>query len=287
MKKKIKDLLFFIPLTILVIIILLSAFFVLPSMFKEAPSEQYIEYKDDVSDMLFYDADDIRQDFSSNYKLMFYLSADCGECIKDLPILQRINEVFCKDQNLDMYIMWEDKIPLDTVKHYNLQDNSFSLKNVSISSTYSSSFLLDASNIVIFSDNSPYENVLSVVMDLDELDLEVMQKNAAEYIINNMTSKKSDGYLIYFSMPGCKDCEQATPIIEESHDITERLELVRIERDLNSKPGDIVDKFGIFKSAFSIDWYPSFAVVKNGKIDVIRQVEISDLHDLIVSKISS
>ena len=105
MKKKIKDLLFFIPLTILILIILLSAFFILPSMFKEAPSEQYIEYKDDVSDMLFYDADDIRQDFSSNYKLMFYLSADCGECIKDLPILQRINEVFCKDQNLDMYII--------------------------------------------------------------------------------------------------------------------------------------------------------------------------------------
>ena len=62
MKKKIKDLLFFIPLTILILIILLSAFFILPSMFKEAPSEQYIEYKDDVSDMLFYDADDIRQD---------------------------------------------------------------------------------------------------------------------------------------------------------------------------------------------------------------------------------
>lgn len=282
-----KVLLFYVPLFLLIGIIVWGALLILPSFFKNAPSEQYIEYKDDISNLSFYDADDIRQDFNDNYKIMFYLSADCGECIKDLPILQRINEIFCKDQNLDMYIMWEDKIPLNEVKQYNLQNNSFSLKNVSVSSTYSSSFLLDSSNIVVFSDSSSYENILSVVMDMEELNLEAMRRNASEYIINSMTSRKSDGYLIYFSMPGCKDCEQATPIIEGSTDITDKLELVRIERDLNSKPGDIVDKFGIFKSAYSIDWYPSFAVVQNGKTDVIRKVEISDLHDAIVSKILS
>ena len=59
------------------------------------------------------------------YKIVVYLSGDCGTCVDALPVLNEINQIYCKDEVIKMYLLWEDRIPKNKVEENKLLDNSF------------------------------------------------------------------------------------------------------------------------------------------------------------------
>lgn len=110
--------------------------FVCLSISAEPAKQNYIEYNDNVSDLTFFDVSGQESRFDKEtYKIVVYLSGDCGTCVDALPVLNEINQIYCKDEVIKMYLLWEDRIPKNQVEENKLLDNSFSLNNVSISSS--------------------------------------------------------------------------------------------------------------------------------------------------------
>ena len=99
------------------------------------------------------------------------------------------------------------------LKQNNLLSNSYSLGNVSIFSSVDTVFWVDKSNEVRFVDSNGYENVLLFLLDEGVVDQETAVTNANDYIISKYISDQTYPNLMYFSMPGCPDCEEASQII--------------------------------------------------------------------------
>lgn len=102
--------------------------FVCLSISAEPAKQNYIEYNDNVSDLTFFDVSGQESRFDKEtYKIVVYLSGDCGTCVDALPVLNEINQIYCKDEVIKMYLLWEDRIPKNQVEENKLLDNSFSL----------------------------------------------------------------------------------------------------------------------------------------------------------------
>ena len=245
--------------------------------------KNYIQYKDNISGLSLVDSGGQDYTLDTEYsKLLVYLSSDCGTCIDALPILDEINQIFCVNQGVEMLLLWENKIPKDRVKQNNLLSNSYSLGNVSISSSLDTVFWVDKSNEVRFVDSNGYENVLLFLLDEGVVDQETAVTNANDYIISKYISDQTYPNLVYFSMPGCPDCEEASQIISSSL-IGRTFNITRIERDKNANDGDIVDKLGIYKMVYGIDWYPSFLVLQeNGDFSFVGKTDADELEQTLL-----
>ena len=182
-----------------------------------------------------------------------------------------------------MIILWEDEIPLKDVKKNNLIQQSYSLCNVRIASALDTVFVVNRNNDVVFVDGTgEYSNLLTYISENIELNKDKMIQNANQYILDNIAGNAEYPQLIYFSMPGCPDCEDANSIIY-SDAIADSFVITRIERDKNAQPEDIVDELNIFKNVYDIDWYPSFLVLmEDGSYSMIRKIDLSDLEEQIL-----
>lgn len=261
--------------------------FVCLSISAEPAKQNYIEYNDNVSDLTFFDVSGQESRFDKEtYKIVVYLSGDCGTCVDALPVLNEINQIYCKDEVIKMYLLWEDRIPKNQVEENKLLDNSFSLNNVSISSSLDTVFVLNEKNEVIFVDSNGYENVLKFLNDKGTVNNETLVQNSNNFIISEFSEQNDLPDLVYFGMPGCPDCEEADEIVM-SQEIQDRFDITRIERDKNAAADDIVDKLGIFKEIYKIDWYPSFLIIDNsGNYTLIGKTEAENLKQTILSSIN-
>lgn len=272
----------------IVLMVVCSAILFVRSHISAEPGKQnYIEYNDNVSDLAFFDAAGQESRFDKEtYKIVVYLSGDCGTCVDALPVLNEINQIYCKDEVIKMYLLWEDRIPKNKVEENKLLDNSFSLNNVSISSSLDTVFVLNEKNEVIFVDSNGYENVLKFLNDKGTVNNETLVQNSNNFIISEFSEQNDLPDLVYFGMPGCPDCKEADEIIM-SQEIQDRFDVTRIERDKNAAVDDIVDKLGIFKEIYKIDWYPSFLIIDNsGNYILIGKTEPENLKQTILSSIN-
>lgn len=282
-KKKMGITILIVSLVFLIICVLLILF---RQLHTEPATENYIQYKDNISELTILDSNSQNYQLDTKqYKLMVYLSNECGNCIDSLPVLNEINKIFCSD-NLEMFLLWENKIPEDKVKQNNLLDNSYSLNNVSISSSLDTVFLVDEMNNVVFVDSNGYENALLFLIDEEIVNTETLVDNSNEFILENYAEQSSLPNLVYFSMPGCPDCEKADDVVSSS-EIQNAFNITRIERDKNASEDDIVDKLGIFKMVYGIDWYPSFLILReNGDHSIIGKIEPEKLKQTLMESAS-
>ena len=115
---------------------------------------------------------------------------------------------------------------------------------------------------------------------------ETLVQNSNNFIISEFSEQNDLPDLVYFGMPGCPDCEEADEIVM-SQEIQDRFDITRIERDKNAAADDIVDKLGIFKEIYKIDWYPSFLIIDNsGNYTLIGKTEAENLKLTILSSIN-
>jgi len=99
-------------------------------------------------------------------KFMIFLSKDCGSCIELLPELQKINTVFCIDQNIDFLLLWENQIPTNDVQKFGLSEHSYSLDNVRISSTFDTVYYVNEKNEIQLVDNhGGFDNILRLITE--------------------------------------------------------------------------------------------------------------------------
>lgn len=252
---------------------------------KPKATDAYLNCKDNISTLNVMRSNSTKMVWDNkNYKIVVFLSDGSDNCLSNLPILKEIREIYCKNQGIELMLLWENKIPEKETKKYDLYDNSYSLGNVRISPSLNTIFIVDQNNNVVFVDSKGYKNAISFLSKKNLTNKEKLISNANDFIVHNIV-KNSTGLqnLIYFSMPGCKDCKEATPKIY-TPEITKKFNITRIERDKNAAKGDIVDKLSIFKDVYDIHWYPSFLIIhSNGKWDMVRKIDVQQLQHAILS----
>lgn len=250
---------------------------------KAPPVENFIQYKDNISHLKLTHSSKSEHDFfDKNYKLMVYLSKDCSSCLESLPVLEKINLIFCKNQDIKFMLLWDDVIPYKDVDKYGLREESYSLNNVRISSALDTVFIADYTNEVVFVDSTGFENVLNFLIE-NIIDKDILVESSNQYLLDSIAEKTQLADLIYFSMPGCPDCEDITPIIY-SEPIESKFHITRIETEKNAAVTDIKDELNIFKKVYEINWYPTFLLInEDGKWEIIRKLDKSKIEQTILS----
>lgn len=277
-----KKMLIFVPLILLILALLVFFVFFGPQLFRSKATEAYLEYQDQVDGLETRDISGAQVNFASDkYKLLIFLSADCSNCIQSLPLYDRLNSILCNDQAIELMLMWEDRLPLAQLRKHNLEDNSYSLGNVKIANAYGTVLFVSQDNHVEFIDSSGLKNVISYVVEKDILNQEQMIENANTYLSKKYSNQAGKSTLIYFSMPNCPDCIEATPIVY-TDEMQGKYSITRIELDRGAKADDLIDEYGIYRIAYGIDWYPSFLVLSDDSYSIIRKVDVSDLHSILM-----
>lgn len=277
MSERFKRWLIFIP-TLLLIIVLISAFFIYQQLFVGTNAEvAYWEYLDDVSNIIVKDINGDSHSLSDGKnKIVMFLSENCNSCITSLSLFEKTNKIICEEQDVDLILLWENGIPVREVKKHHLETICYSTQNVRIASGYGYSFFIDKDNIVQFYDNSGLSNILTFVKNNVEFNSSALEKNAIDYILSKYGVLNQNN-LFFFSMPGCPDCTEATKLLDEN-DFSKYYHITKIDLDRGGKIGNIVDDCEIFRTAFAIDWYPSFVIIRqDGIVKIVRKVALTEL----------
>ena len=241
--------------------------------------EQIIEYGDDFSKVTYYDGSRELNvsTIDSEYKLVYYLHADCSSCIEMLPLIDRIQSVF-SDCNMKIILLWDNEIPKKTLSGYDFE--SYSLHKTQLDNVYGSVFLIDGANKVVFKDNKQLDSLVIKLFDLGIGDSATLISNTNSYIVENYGYKGSDKPLmVYFSMIGCPDCEAVDPIIDSS-EISEHYNVIKISVEKNTiadKTDLFMDDLKLYKKVYSISWYPSFLLIDNDRYMFVGETEKEEL----------
>ncbi len=222
---------------------------------------------------------------TERFKVAVYLSNSCGRCVDELPMLQKVNEILCQGQSVQLLLLWEDKIPTKQVEKYDLDKVSYSLGNVSLSSTLDTFFVIDSDNQVALVDSKGFENVMTFLLERDILEQSKLVEYANEFIDAHYFSSNNRPHMVYFSMQGCPDCQEADKIVY-GEGVKDNFEIVKIQREKNSiepEEGAFLDESKIFENIYAIDWYPTFLILEpDGTSRIIREVELTELEDMLI-----
>lgn len=276
MRKNMKKLLILVP-SILLVIVLIAGFLIYQKITRKDDVQEVLwDYNDNISDTRLWDYNGNEVAFpGAQNNIVMFLSSDCGHCLDSLALYEKVDRIICNNQDMNLLLLWEDKIPKAAVEKHHLDDNSYSLHNVRIGSGYGYCYFVDSKDRVKFADNSGLKNVLLYIKENMELNNDHMMENANKYFLEKYAGDKNT--LIYFSMPGCPDCAEATEYIQKNN-IEELYNMVRIELERGAKTTDLIDECDIYRTAYAIDWYPSFLILyPNGEYQIIRRVEMDEL----------
>ena len=289
MTEKTKNLIIIVQAALIVVIVILGIIYFGPRIINKISgfmgNDQYVSVGDNIFDLPVKNINGEKVEFSDNYKFVIFVSKDCGTCISHIPSMVRLTETFCKDQNVELMLMWSDELPpVEKLESYGLANVSYFIKDYDMAGAYNTVFLADSDNNVIYTDNSGYEGIVDKILELEILDRDKLILNSNSYIQEHLVknfSNKPD--LIYFSMPGCPDCADANPIVY-SDEISDKTFMTRIELVRGAEDHDIKDEYNFFRKIYSIDWYPSFLVINNDNSwDIVRKVELNDMKQAILS----
>lgn len=241
--------------------------------------EQIIEYGDDFSEVAYYDGSSELNvsTIDSDYKLVYYLHADCSSCIEILPIIDRIQSIF-SGCNMKTILLWDNEIPKKILSGYDFK--SYSLHKTQLDTVYGSVFLIDGANRVIFKENKQLDSLVMKLFDLGIGDSAKLISNTNSYILDNYGYKDADKpLLVYFSMIGCPDCEAVDPIID-SNEICGYYNVIKIfvEKNTTSDKTDLfMDDLKLYKKVYSISWYPSFLLIDTDRYMFVGKTEKEEL----------
>ena len=267
-------------LTVILIVVCLAYFL------RDNSVDAYIEYKDNIEYLDIFDKENNLYELKKDdkYKVLIFLSDRCSTCIDALPTIEKLNEIVCKNQNIDLYLLWRNKIPTTKLKKHNLVDCSFSLKNVYIASNYESCFVVDNENVVVFLDNN-LNNLMGVISGLNILDKNKLKDNSNTYI-KNKYFKNDNGKLdlVCFSIANCNGCVTALSILNSSNSISEKYNFEYITDVKSNQPQFKKDNIDIFKYVYDIQWYPTFLIFNNkdNKYDILYLEDVDLLEETLI-----
>jgi|GEM_PF-2135764 hypothetical protein len=289
MSVKIKNIIIIVQAALLVIVGVLGLIYFGPKIMNKISSfkgsSQYMSLNESIVDLPITTINGEKVELNDNYKFIIYVSKDCSTCVSHIPLMKRINETYCKDQNVELMLLWINEAPpIEAIEEYNLVDCSYIINDYSMSDSYNTVFLADENNNIVYMAKSEYESIVDRIIELEILDRDKLISNSNLYVQENLAKNYSDKPdLIYFSMPGCPDCADANPIVY-SEEITNKVFMTRIELVRGAESHDIKDEYNFFRKIYSIDWYPSFLIInKDNSWNIVRKVELSDMKQAILS----
>ncbi len=258
----------------------LAVFIFSNSNMNQPQSQNIKDYDSDFSDITFYDSNEESYsitDIDATYKLVFFMEADCSSCIKMLPQVDRLSRIY-DVAGLDVLVLWENDIPRSDVEEYDF--SNYSLHNTQISEFYGTAFIIDEENKVEYKESVNMNSLVLKLSDYIECESEEIILSSNEYIKNYYgKGDLSKPLLIFFSMIGCPDCEAADEVVY-TEEMQEKYNIIKISMDKNDSivvEDGYMDDMRLFKSIYSIVWYPSFLLLDETDYKFIGEMGLEEL----------
>lgn len=239
----------------------------------------YFGFRDEISQIKVYDTDNNETilEPTTDYTLLFYLSAYCGSCIEYLPELSLLYEIFL-DENISIIILWLEEPPQMQLSKNNIpKEINYSMREkakLTISTpTY---YLLDENGVVVFTDVVA-SNLIDKVAEYGLFSLPTIQDRLTDHLRREYnTPEKNTFSMIYFSLDGCPDCMDVDEmLVDKKFD-----ELFTINRIYSYRDNENVkprDRYKIYKNVYGISWYPSFLIISDNEYSFVGQVPFIEL----------
>lgn len=239
----------------------------------------YLRYGDQITQVQVYDMNGNKTTIqpTSEYTLLFYLSAYCGTCIEYLPEISLLQEVF-SEEDISVQIVWLEKPPRSQLRKYNLPDEiNYSMGDkVKLDSSTPTYYLLDKNGSVIFKDVVAI-NLMDKVAELGIFSLPTVKEGLNAYLRRKYDVQGKKGLtMIMFSLEGCSDCADADKMISDRKlDDIFLINRIYSYRD-NAEPRD---RFKIYRYVYEISWYPSFLILNDDDFFFVGEVSLNELEN--------
>ncbi len=219
----------------------------------------------------------------TKYTLVFYLSPTCGSCIDAIRNITRIMRII-GNNTLDYLVIFEHNKPESLLEKYHVPSNIVAtLMEQKLSMTTPAYFIIDPEGKVFFKSNN-LASAIEKLFNMDIFNVDELKHNTNEYLRSILpdSAKKN---LVYFSMRGCGDCDEANKIIDFDPDILDSYEVTKIYDiyDENDQ-GALVDDFELYLRVYEIDWYPCFMILDGDDMYFISRVPITQLKSILMHK---
>lgn len=247
----------------------------------------YLEYGDSFSGIEIYDmtgklADDLFDDTPKLQTVILYLAAECSGCMETILDFNRFESIFGEEVNF--ILLWENEIPKNLIKKYNIDSKSYALKGkTKLSISTPTFYLIDGDKKVVFKDVDQ-SNLIQKLIELDSTRKETLQEKATQYITNTYFSDSHENRLklVYFYMPGCSDCMAINEFIEEEN-LDEKYQIAYIYKYNSTEEGVIIDKNKLFAKVYGVNWYPTFVLISDSGYKIVGETNEEDLKTILKS----
>lgn len=229
---------------------------------------------------------------SGDYRVLFYLRSDSADSLQRLIAIRKIMDIYRWD-SVRYYLIWEDKIPLDTVMEAGIDTNcNYTLKNDAVLSRYvPTAFIVGKNGTVEFVSGYAYTDILYRIYTL-------AGKNDLRPTVNQMIFEDARGSnpaldagkpnLFVFTTSTCQTCvaeEDALNALIKTVD--KSMNVITIRPDFDSRQS--MDSnlcydysyayFEVYKKSNGIEAMP-FYVITDEQFAVVRVfTQLSRLSD--------
>lgn len=249
---------------------------------KIAEKMYYLEYGDNFSelDLQSYDGEQgSLSETSEKYQLVFYLDTRCSTCINQLVAIKHLESIF-KGDLVEVKVVWSGDYKIENIEKVGLQkENNFYLKGGKINSATPTCYILDGSNKIIF-ETQEVSKALEKIIQSNEVNKDVVIEKCNKYFVDIF--KENKPIMVSFLMDGCKDCENAEPIVQKEI-IQEKYNIYDVYTEDSYGSKEVVDVGNVFLTVYGLDWYPSFLVINDIGYKIIGNTSIENLEDAILN----
>ncbi len=239
----------------------------------------YLRYGDKINQVQVYDIEGNETTIqpTSEYTLLFYLSAYCGSCIEYLPEISLLQEVL-QEEDVSVCIVWLEKPPRLQLSKNNLPEEiNYSMgEKMKLDSATPTYYLIDKNGSVIFKDVVA-TNLMDKAAELGIFSRPTIKERLNTYLRSKYDNQsKQQPTMIFFSLEGCSDCAAAEEMIyNKKLDDMFIINHIYSYRD-KAEPGD---RFKIYQHVYEIAWYPSFLLLSDNDYFFVGQVPLEELEN--------
>lgn len=248
----------------------------------ETEQMYYLEFGDNFSELDLRSYDGISKNLPSTdekYQIVFYLDTRCSTCMTQLVAVKHLENIF-KGELVDISIVWSGDFKVENIEKLGLQkEHNYYLMDAKINSATPTCYVLDNNNKIIL-ETPEVSKALEMIIQSDEIMKESVIEKCNTYFQDIKDENKP--IMVSFLMEGCKDCENAAPIIENS-DIQDKYTIYDIYTEESYGNKEEVDVGNVFLTIYSLDWYPSFIIIDDKDYVDIGKIPVEDLESAILN----
>lgn len=219
----------------------------------------------------------------SGYSVIFYIDPYCESCLKSFALANQMNDILGKF--LDVTIVWRQEPSKDIISKIGInEDQQFILDNIGIANPYPEYFVIDnKGEIVLLVDE--LGKLSKNIVDLDCFTDDEIVESANQYFAGKAPKDSDKPILVYFAMEGCKDCAEAEELLN-SRNVKDYYDIITVYTEDSYGEQEYADIGRIFLEIYGIEWYPSFAILKDDTYQFIGETSMEELEGLLFTNIS-